>query len=77
MGTGDRAGAHAVSIWRKVQPDRLTRSRSFWISKWYTWNFGRQLQGDGLQWNGNATLNNYTDLNSGMGLNQAERRTIA
>ena len=68
MGTGDRAGAHAVSSWRKVQPDRLTRSRSFWISKWYTWNFGRQIQGDGVQWNGNATLNNYTDLNSGMGL---------
>ena len=68
MGTGDRAGAHAVSFWRKVQPDRLTRSRSFWVSKWYTWNFGRQIQGDGLQWNGNATLNNYTDLNTGMGL---------
>jgi hypothetical protein len=68
MGTGDRAGAHAVSTWRKVQPDRLTRSRSFWVSKWYTWNFGRQIQGDGVQLNGNATLNNYTDLNSGMGL---------
>src|SRR5262245_6524039 len=50
MGTGDRAGAHAVSSWRKVQPDRLTRSRSFWVAKWYTWNFARQLQGDGIQW---------------------------
>jgi len=70
MGTGDRAGAHAVSSWRKVQPDHLTRSRSFWVSKWYTWNFGRQLQGDGLQWNGNATLNSYTDLNAGMGFNR-------
>jgi hypothetical protein len=72
MGTGDRAGAHAVSTWRKVQPDRLTRSRSLWVAKWYTWNFGRQLQGDGLQWNGNATLNNYTDVNTGMGF---RRRT--
>jgi hypothetical protein len=68
MGTGDRAGAHAVSTWRKVQPDRLTRSRSFWVSKWYTWNFGRRIQGDGVQMNGNATLNNYTDLNTGVGL---------
>src|SRR5262249_1088571 len=67
-GTGDRAGAHVVSTWRKVQPDRLTRSRSFWISKWYTWNFGRQIQGDGIQMNGNATLNNYIALNSGLGL---------
>src|SRR5262249_5637736 len=71
MGTGDRAGAHAVSFWRNVQPDRLTRSRSFWVAKWYTWNFGRQIQGDGIQMNGNATLNNYTDLNTGLGL---ERR---
>ncbi|HEX7792769.1 MAG TPA: DUF5916 domain-containing protein, partial [Vicinamibacterales bacterium] len=68
MGTGDRAGAHAVTTWRKVQPDRLTRSRSFWVAKWYTWNFGRQIQGDGLQGNAGATLNNYTDLSTGMGL---------
>src|SRR4029453_950466 len=65
-------GTHAVSTWRNVQPDRLTRSRSLWVAKWYTWNFGRQLQGDGLQWNGNATLNNYTDVNTGMGF---RRRT--
>jgi hypothetical protein len=50
-----------------VQPDRLTRSRSFWVAKWYTWNFGRQIQGDGLQGNANATLNNYTGLSTGMG----------
>src|SRR5262249_4069816 len=30
--------------------------------------FGRRIQGDGVQMNGNATLNNYTDLNSGVGL---------
>lgn len=67
MGRGDRAGAHAVTTWRKVQPDRLTRSRSFWVAKWYTWNFGHQIQGDGLQGNANATLNNYTGLGTGMG----------
>jgi hypothetical protein len=37
------------------------------VAKWYTWNFGHQIQGDGLQGNANATLNNYTGLGTGMG----------
>ena len=45
----DRAGAHALVQFRKLTPDRWTRERTWWVSKWWTWNYGRQLQGDGWQ----------------------------
>ena len=32
-GTGDRAGAHAVVIWRGVTPNRISRFRSIWAAK--------------------------------------------
>lgn len=66
MNTGDRAGSHIVFLWRGVQPNRFSRSRSFWVGKWYTWSFGRQRQSDGVQGNGNITLLNYLALNSGV-----------
>jgi len=43
---GDRAGAHAVVIWRNVTPGHLLRDRSIWVAKAYTWNFARELQSD-------------------------------
>ena len=46
-GQADRAGAHLVSIWRNVTPGRVLRNRTIWAAKWYTWNFNRELQGDG------------------------------
>ena len=45
----DRAGAHALVQFRKLTPDRWTRERTWWVSKWWTWNYGRELQGDGWQ----------------------------
>lgn len=45
----DRAGGHAMVQWRRLTPDRWTRERTFWVSKWWTWNYGRELQGDGWQ----------------------------
>jgi hypothetical protein len=45
----DRAGAHAMVQWRKLTPDRWTRERTAWVSKWWTWNYGNESQGDGWQ----------------------------
>jgi hypothetical protein len=50
----DRAGAHALVQYRKLTPDRWSSERTFWISKWWTWNYGNESQGDG--WQANATL---------------------
>ena len=43
---GDRAGGHAVLLWRKQDPDRWTRERGFWIAKAWAWNFDRVLLGN-------------------------------
>ena len=45
----DRAGGHAMFQVRKLTPDRWTRERTWWVSKWWTWNYGRESQGDGWQ----------------------------
>ena len=50
----DRAGGHAMVQYRKLTPDRWTSERTFWVSKWWTWNYGNESQGDG--WQANATL---------------------
>jgi len=63
--TADRAGGHGVFQWRGVTPNRWTRSRNMWVSKWWTWNFNRELQGDGLQAQGGLTFLNYWYLNGG------------
>ena len=51
---GDLAGTHFVLNWRKTVPDRWSRSRYLWVAKWWTWNFARQLQGNG--WNAEGVL---------------------
>ncbi|MBI2150959.1 MAG: hypothetical protein HYU27_10210, partial [Acidobacteria bacterium] len=45
---GDAGGMHAVVLWRKPNPDRWTRSRYAWAGKWWTWNFARQVTGNGF-----------------------------
>ena len=50
----DRAGAHGMVQYRKLRPDRWTSERTFWVSKWWTWNWGRESQGDG--WQGSASV---------------------
>jgi hypothetical protein len=55
----DRGGGHGLVLWRKLQPDKLTRSRQLWVSKWWTWNYGGDSQGDGVQANLNVQLLNY------------------
>jgi len=55
----DRAGAHAMVQFRKLTPDRWTRERSFWVSKWWTWNYGNESQGDGWQASGTVQFRNF------------------
>jgi len=63
-GTGDRGGAHAVFFVRGVNPNRFSRSRQLWVAKWWTWNYGRELQGDGFNAQSGVTFLNYWYLNA-------------
>ena len=65
--TADRAGIHAVSMWRGNKPNRFSRSRFLWVAKWYSWNFNRELQGDGYNAQGGITFRNYWNLNFNTG----------
>ena len=67
-GTADRAGAHTVLYWRDVTPDRISRSKYVWVAKWWVWNYARELQGDGEQFNSGITFRNYSSVNFGGGL---------
>ncbi len=55
----DRAGGHAMIQWRKLTPDRWTRERTVWVSKWWTWNYGNESQGDGWQAAASAQFRNF------------------
>ena len=55
----DRGGGHGLLLWRKLLPDRWTRSRQAWVAKWWTWNFGGESQGDGVQSAAAVELRNY------------------
>jgi hypothetical protein len=55
----DRGGAHALVLWRKLAPDRWTRTRQAWAAKWWTFNYGGESQGDGVQGSLGAELLNY------------------
>jgi Domain of unknown function (DUF5916)/Carbohydrate family 9 binding domain-like len=55
----DRGGMHGVYQWRSPKVTDHFRDRMLAIAKFYTWNFGRELQSDGLFLFGNAQLKNY------------------
>jgi hypothetical protein len=69
LSTGDRAGGHAVFLYRDVKTRRYSRSWNAWISKYYTWNFGRELQGNGLIVAANWNLLNYWNVSGHVGRN--------
>jgi hypothetical protein len=52
-------GAHGVLLWRKPTPDRFTRTRSAWVSKFWTWDSNRIRQADGLMVSTGAQFLNY------------------
>jgi hypothetical protein len=62
----DRGGAHGMLTWRKLKPDRWTRTRQAWVAKWWTFNYGRESQGDGVQAAANVQLLNYWRVNLGL-----------
>jgi hypothetical protein len=58
----DRAGAHAVYSYSNPALTRFARRRSLSIAKYYTWNYEREVQGDGVYMFGNLQLRNYWTL---------------
>ena len=70
---GDSAGAHTVVLWKKPTPDRLTRQRSAWLAKWWTWDYGRRNTGDGWNSSMSATFMNYWSAFAGFGGHRTTR----
>jgi hypothetical protein len=63
----DRGGGHGMVTWRKLTPDRFTRTRQVWVSKWWTFNYGGESQGDGVQSEINLQFRNYWRFNLSLG----------
>lgn len=55
----DRAGMHAVYQWKNPKVNKVVRERFAAIAKFYTWNYGREVQTDGLFALGNVQFKNY------------------
>ncbi len=64
---GDVAGGHAVVLWRKTTTDRFTRFRNAWVSKWWTWDYGRHITRDAWSSNTFLQFRNYWDFYGGFG----------
>ena len=58
----DRAGGHGQVVWRSLTPGRVFRSWQVTPGKWWTWNFGRECQGDGEQVAAAFQFLNYWEL---------------
>ncbi len=56
---GDAGGMHAVVLWRRPNPDKWTRSRYAWLGKWWTWDFGKRVTGNGIQGEAGFTTMSY------------------
>jgi len=65
LNQADRSGAHIVVMRRTVTPDRFTRSRTIWVAKSWVWNFGRDMQSDGVHGNAFVTFRNYWTASAG------------
>jgi hypothetical protein len=61
---------HIVWNHQNNTPGKVLRSRFFWVAKWYTWNFARQLQSDGDQASFQMRFLNYWNVNLNAGTNQ-------
>ena len=58
----DRGGAHGVYQWRKTTVGRFFRERYISLAKFYTWNYGGDVQADGTFTFINAQLKNYWSI---------------
>ena len=63
----DRFGGHGMVTFRKLTPDKWTRSRQVWFSKWWTYNFGGDSNGNGVSAQASALLRNYWELDLTVG----------
>ena len=63
----DRGGAHGQVVFRKLTPDGWTRSRRLAVAKWWTFNYGGESQGDGVQVATGAQFRNYWQLDLTLG----------
>jgi len=63
----DRGGAHAQVLFRRLTPDRWTRTRRLAVAKWWTFNDGGESQGDGVQATASAQARNYWQLDLTLG----------
>jgi hypothetical protein len=63
----DRGGAHGLVQFRKLTPSGWTRSRQIWVAKWWTFNYGAESQGDGVQSEASVQLQNFWRLNLSLG----------
>jgi uncharacterized protein DUF5916/cellulose/xylan binding protein with CBM9 domain len=61
-------GAHGLVMLRKPTPDRFTRSRNFWIAKFWTWDSNRVKQADGTMMAAFGQLRNYWSFGGHLGL---------
>jgi Domain of unknown function (DUF5916)/Carbohydrate family 9 binding domain-like len=55
----DRGGMHAVYQWRDQEVKRFSRQKFLAVAKFYTWNYGREVQADGTFLFGNTQFKNY------------------
>ena len=63
----DRGGAHGQVLFRKLVPDAWTRTRQLSIARWWTFNYGRESQGDGVALSFGGQLRNYWQLDFALG----------
>jgi uncharacterized protein DUF5916 len=63
----DRGGAHGQLLFRKLTPDRWTRSRQLALAKWWTFNYGGESQGNGVQLTASTLLRNFSKLDLTLG----------
>jgi hypothetical protein len=66
--SGDRFGGHAVVMWRDVTPGWIVREWNAWTAKWFTFNFNRERQGDGINGNSWVQFKNYWSVSGGYGI---------
>jgi hypothetical protein len=69
--SSDRAGMHVAYQWRNPKVTRFTRNRFLAAAKWYTWDFSRELHGDGINVFGNVQMKNYWTLFGDVSLSRA------
>jgi hypothetical protein len=55
----DRAGMHVAYQWKNPKVNKVVRERFAAVAKFYTWNYGREVQSDGVFALGNVQFKNY------------------